>query len=72
MESRIILLLDTPEIDNYFNDYGGVLVYFSFTNGVYEQVPEVFDGVSYSYITRGAIVLYAQTPDGVTPIKPGH
>jgi hypothetical protein len=64
-------VLSTPEIDSYFNDNGGVLVYFSFTDGVYEQVPEVYNGVSYSYThNKGSIVLYAQTPDGTTPIKP--
>ena len=64
-------VVDVPEIDSYFNDYGGVLVYYSFTNGVYEQIPQVYDGIAYSYThEQGTIVLYAQTPDGVTPIKP--
>ena len=64
-------VLNTPEIDNYFNDYGGVLVYFSFNQGVYEQVPYVYNNVAYSYThNEGSVVLYAQTPNGVTPIKP--
>ena len=64
-------VLTTPEIDNYFNDNGGVLVYFSFNKGVYEQVPYVYNNVSYSYThNQGSVVLYAQTPNGVTPIKP--
>lgn len=64
-------VVDVPEIDSYFNDYGGVLVYYSFTNGVYEQIPQVYDGIAYSYThEKGTIVLYAQTPDGVTPVKP--
>lgn len=25
--------INMPEIDNYFNDYGGILVYISFENG---------------------------------------
>jgi hypothetical protein len=62
-------ILDTPEIDSYFNDHGGVLVYFSFTNGVYEQVPEVYQGISYSYTHNvKSIALYAQSSDGITPI----
>jgi hypothetical protein len=62
---------DLPEIDSYFNDYGGVLVYFSFNQGVYEQIPYTYNNVAYSYThEKGAIVLYAQTPNGVTPIKP--
>ena len=64
-------VLSTPEIDSYFNDYGGVLVYFSFNQGVYEQVPYTYNNVAYSYTHDvGDIVLYAQTPNGVTPVKP--
>jgi hypothetical protein len=64
-------VISTPEIDSYFNDYGGVLAYFSFTTGVYEQIPEVYNGVSYSYThNAGSVVLYAQSYDGGTPIKP--
>ena len=64
-------VLNTPEIDDYFNKYGGVLVYFSFNPGVYEQIPEVYNGISYSYThNKGSLVLYAQSPDGNTPIKP--
>lgn len=62
-------VISTPEIDSYFNDHGGVLVYFSFTNGVYEQIPETYQGVSYSYThNKGAIAVYAQASDGVSTI----
>jgi hypothetical protein len=64
-------VVDAPEIDSYFNDHGGVLLYFSFTNGVYEQIPEVFDGVSFSYThNKGSLALYAQASDGVSIIQP--
>jgi len=64
-------VISTPEIDNYFNNYGGVLVYFSLTTGVYEQIPEVYNGVSYSYThNQGSVVLYAQSFDGGTPVLP--
>jgi hypothetical protein len=64
-------VISTPEIDSYFNDYGGVLAYFSFTTGVYEQIPEVYNGVSYSYThNAGSVVLYAQSFDGTTPVIP--
>jgi hypothetical protein len=64
-------VVSTPEIDSYFNNNGGVLVYFSITSGVFEQVPEVYNGVSYSYTHNpGSVVLYAQSYDGVTPIVP--
>lgn len=64
--------IDMPEIDNYFNDHGGVLVYISFDNGAtYEQVPQVYNGVSYSYITRsGEIVMEIQSSDGIGTVTP--
>ncbi|HEY0246364.1 MAG TPA: hypothetical protein VGC01_12420 [Mucilaginibacter sp.] len=66
-------VISTPEIDSYFNSYGGVLAYFSFDKdgSVYEQIPEVYNGVSYSYThNAGSVVLYAQSYDGGTPIQP--
>ncbi len=61
-------VVSTPEIDSYFNDHGGVLVYFSYSNGVYEQIPEVYQGVSFSYThNQGSLALYAQSADGITP-----
>jgi len=63
--------IDMPEIDNYFNDYGGVLVYVSFETGTYEQIPQVYNGVSYSYVTRsGQIVIEIQSSDGQAIISP--
>jgi hypothetical protein len=63
--------IKAPAIDNYFNDHGATLVYFSFYKGVYEQIPEVYNNVAYSYIHYpGNLVLYAQPPGGGTPVKP--
>lgn len=70
-KSYYSVLDDLPEIDSYFNENGGVLVYFNFNQGVYEQAPYTFNNVAYSYTHEtGNIVLYAQTSNGVTPIKP--
>ncbi|TSD64150.1 hypothetical protein FFF34_016510 [Inquilinus sp. KBS0705] len=65
-------VIDMPEIDSYFNDNGGVLVYLSFTDGVWEQVPEVYNGTTYSYTHNpGKLVLYAQAYDaGVAIPRP--
>ncbi|MGV3685846.1 MAG: hypothetical protein ACO1NS_09485 [Daejeonella sp.] len=63
--------IDMPEIDDYFNERGGVLVYISFDNGTYEQVPQVYNGISYSYITRtGQIVMEIQSSDGIGTVTP--
>lgn len=62
--------IDMPEIDNYFNERGGVLVYASFGNQVFEQLPQVYDGVAYSYTTQpGQIVIDVQSSDGIVIIE---
>jgi len=63
--------LPAKQIGNYFNQQGAVLVYFSFFNGVYEQIPEVYNNVSYSYYNNsGNLVLYSQDAGGTTPYLP--
>lgn len=60
--------IKVPDLDEYTNENGGVLVYLKFFKGVYEQIPEVYDGISYSYYHyNGNIVLYAQPVGGGTP-----
>jgi len=64
-----------PGVSSFFNDNGATLVYFSFVSGVYEQVPEVYNGASYSYFHYAAndglhLVLYSQPVNGGTPVKP--
>ncbi len=62
-------VLNAPGIDTYFTAHGGTLVYFAFTDGVYEQVPETYQGISYSYTyNQGSLALYAQASDGKTVI----
>ena len=63
--------IKAPVIDNYFNNNGATLVYFSFFKGVYEQIPEVYNNVSYSYFhAPGTLVLYSQPATGGTPVLP--
>jgi hypothetical protein len=63
--------IKAPAITNFFDNNGATLVYFSYYAGVYEQIPEVYNNVSYSYIHYpGNLVLYAQPPGGGTPVKP--
>ena len=63
--------LPAKQIGNYFNQQGAVLVYFSFFEGVYEQIPEVYNNVSYSYYNdAGNLVLYSQDAGGTTPYLP--
>lgn len=67
--------LTVPEIDSYFNSHGGVLVYISFDGGVnYDQVPEVYNQVSYSYNhTTGGIIVGAQAYNSTNTIaNPGN
>jgi hypothetical protein len=64
--------LDVPEIDGASASYDGVIVSISYDGGnTYEQLPEVYGNLSYSYTyNAGNITLYAQTPDGVTAVQP--
>jgi hypothetical protein len=65
--------VEADAIDRMFNNSGATLVYFSFFNGVYEQIPEVYNGNSFSYIHyEGGITFTAQAAAGGTtpPVKP--
>ncbi len=59
-------------INKFFNDNGATLVYFSFFQGVYEQIPEVYNGNSFSYFhSVGQITFTAQSSvAGQPPVKP--
>ena len=59
-------LENLPEQDQYAQDNGGVLVYISYDKGVtYEALPEVYNGVSYSYTSEvGRINIFAQGANG--------
>src|SRR5207245_2355141 len=53
--------LNVPEITSYFNETGEVLVYISYGNGVFEQIPEVYGNISYSFTHEpGHVTIYAQ------------
>lgn len=63
--------INMPEIDDFVNENHGVLVYISFGNFAYEQIPQVYSGVSYSYYTRpGQIVMELQGSDGTSIVSP--
>lgn len=62
---------------NFFkSSTDATLVYFSFYDRIWEQIPEAFNGVSYSYFHYKGdngdlhIVLYAQQTNGSAPVKP--
>ena len=64
--------LSVPEIDNASASLDGVIVSVSYDNGAtFEQLPEVYNGLSFSYTyNAGNVSIYAQSPDGTTAIKP--
>jgi hypothetical protein len=59
-------------ISNNFAQIGGIIVAISYDNGsTYEQLPEVYDNISYSYTyNAGNVTLYAQSADGTTAEQP--
>lgn len=62
--------LSVPELTDFANTNAGVLVYISYDGGtVYEQIPEVYQGISYSYTHNKAnVTIYAQESAGTGTI----
>lgn len=63
--------IDMPEIDEFFNENGAAVVFVSFGTVAYEQIPQVFNGVSYRYTTRpGQIVITIESSNGTGTVNP--
>jgi hypothetical protein len=64
--------INMPEIDFYQNKYGAVLLYATYDNGkTYEQVPEVFNGIAYSFThSVGQVEVDIQSSNGTNIITP--
>ena len=67
-------VINMPEINNSFNNYGGVLAYVTYDNATYIQIPEVFGGLTFSYTHNiGQIQIDVQASNGVSIISnPGN
>ncbi|MBS1525219.1 MAG: hypothetical protein JST19_06200 [Bacteroidetes bacterium] len=63
--------INVNDIDPNFAQTGNVIVSISFSDGVWEQVPETYNNVAYSFTyNQGNVTLYAQSADGTTPVQP--
>lgn len=63
--------VDMPEVTNEFNERGGVLVYLTFGNRTYEQLPQVYKGISYRFTSSpGRIDLELERAEGNLTIEP--
>jgi opacity protein-like surface antigen len=64
--------IKVSDLSSNFNQIGGIIVAISYDNGsTYEQLPEVYNGTSFSFTyNTGNVSIYAQSPDGSTAIKP--
>jgi hypothetical protein len=64
--------INVPQINGGFAQFGGIIVAISYDGGTtYEQLPEVYGNLSYSFTyNAGNVTLYAQTPDGTTAVQP--
>ena len=62
-------LSDLPEQDGFAQANGGVLVYISYDGGKsYEALGQVYNGISYTYISyEGQVSIFAQNANG-TPL----
>jgi len=63
---------DLPELDDFTQHNGAVLVYISFDKGdTYEAVPENFGGASYSFIhSTNTITITSQSSTGGAAVLP--
>lgn len=70
--SRYFATIKMPEIDSYVNQNNAILVYGNFEGNIWEQIPETYNGVAYSFShTVGSIEVDIQTPNGsATSITP--
>ncbi|HZY35286.1 MAG TPA: hypothetical protein VFE53_01480 [Mucilaginibacter sp.] len=64
--------INIAALDPNFAQIGGIIVAISYDGGnTYEQLPEVYDNLSFSYTyNAGNVSLYAQSADGTTAIQP--
>ncbi|MBV8391186.1 MAG: hypothetical protein JO080_15380 [Mucilaginibacter sp.] len=61
--------INVPQLDGGSAQYGGVIVSVSYDGGTtYEQLPEVYNDLSFSYTyNAGNVTIYAQTSAGTLP-----
>ncbi|MDF2433341.1 MAG: hypothetical protein JWP44_2972 [Mucilaginibacter sp.] len=71
-KSSYTVPISVSQISSSFTQFGGIIVAVSYDGGsTYEQVPEVYNGISYSYTyNTGNVSLYAQSADGNTAVAP--
>jgi hypothetical protein len=64
--------INVADLDEASSNFDGVIVSISYDGGAtYEQLPEVYGNLSYSYTyNAGNVTLYAQTPNGLTAVAP--
>jgi len=64
--------INVPQLDGASAKYDGVVVSISYDGGsTFEQLPEVYGNLSYTYTyNKGNVTLYAQSADGATAIQP--
>jgi len=70
--SSYVASIAVKELSSDFAKYAGVIVAVSYDGGdTYEQLPEVYAGISYSYTyNAGNVSIYAQSADGTTAVQP--
>lgn len=70
-ENTYEALIDLPEYDGYLNEQGAILVYAALEGQNYEQIPQVYKGVSYSYVANaGSILIQIQAANGSAVVTP--
>lgn len=64
-------IISMPELDSYSNQHDAVLAYITFDGSTYEQLSEVYNGISYSYSHNvGELEIDIQSSNGTSTITP--
>ncbi len=65
--------INMPEITQNVNRYYGIMASISSGNNLFEALPEVYNGYSYTYTHNiGILTLEVQRSDGATVLPPAY
>jgi hypothetical protein len=72
-DGTYVTTIGMPEIDNVVFDNDGVVVSAMFDGNIYEALPQVYGGYSYTfYYKKGALTLSIQGANGSQGVRPSN
>ncbi len=63
--------INMPELTTDVNDRDAILVYLTYDENTFEQIPETYSGIAYSYTSQpGKLTIEIQSSDALVKINP--